>query len=159
MVSVPLADQLAAFVRGIGIDVRVTTLPEATFLPGLDIRHGALWIDETRLLYPGDILHEAGHIAVASAQERAQLSLSPSGGDELATIAWSWAAACHLGLAPGLLFHPAGYKGGSESLIENFSAGRFLGVPLLQYHGMSLEPRQAVKRGVPPFPHMLRWIR
>src|SRR5262249_47941140 len=32
--------------------------PEPTFLPGLDIRHGAILLDEARLSYPGDILHE-----------------------------------------------------------------------------------------------------
>ncbi|MGB7019857.1 MAG: hypothetical protein WBD80_11725, partial [Xanthobacteraceae bacterium] len=51
--------------RSIGIEVRAATLIEPTFLPGLDIRHGAILADEARLTYPGDILHEAGHIAVA----------------------------------------------------------------------------------------------
>ena len=56
---------MAAFVRGIGIDVRAEPLPDDTFLPGLDIRHGAIVVDEARLSYPGDLLHEAGHVAVA----------------------------------------------------------------------------------------------
>ena len=56
----PLTERLVAFVRGIGIDVRTATLPEKTILPGLDIRHGAILVDEARMTHPGDILHEAG---------------------------------------------------------------------------------------------------
>jgi hypothetical protein len=159
MLSDPLAARLAAFVREIGIPVRIEELPNPTFLPGLDIRDGTLWIDGTRLLYPSDILHEAGHLAVSSAEQRARPALSPDAGDEMAAIAWSWAAACHLKLEPAVLFHPAGYKGGSAALIGAFSAGRYFGVPMLHYHGMSIEPRQAAALGLPPFPHMLRWVR
>ena len=48
----PLTERLVAFVRGIGIDVRTATLPEKTVLPGLDIRHGAILVDETRMTHP-----------------------------------------------------------------------------------------------------------
>jgi hypothetical protein len=159
MFSNPLTEKLAEFVRGIGIDVRAGALPDKTFLPGLDIRYGAIVVDEDRLAYPGDILHEAGHIAVADPAERAQPSLSPTPGDEMATLAWSYAALCHLDIDPAIVFHPDGYKGGSDSLIENFSAGRYIGVPLLQYYGLTVEPKFAAERGVEPFPHMLRWLR
>src|ERR1700728_2015116 len=85
----PLTEKLAAFVRGLGIEVRAATLSEKTFLPGLEIRDGAILIDETRLAYPGDILHEAGHLAVADPAERNAPTLSPSDADEVTTIAWS----------------------------------------------------------------------
>lgn len=159
MFADPLTERLATFVRGIGIDMRAATLSEQTFLPGLDIRHGAILVDEERLSYPGDILHEAGHLAVADPAERRAPTLSPTDGDEIATLAWSYAALRHLDLDPEIVFHPGGYKGGSASLIENFTAGRYLGVPLLQYYGMTVEPRRAAERGVEPFPHMLRWLR
>ena len=159
MFSDPLIARLADFVRGIGIDVRAAALPEPTFLPGLAIRGGALLIDEERLSYPGDILHEAGHIAVSDSAVRSQPDLKPSDGEEIATLAWSYAAALHLGIAPEIVFHPDGYKGGASALLENFAAGRYLGVPLLQYFGMSVEPRHAAARGVEPYPHMLRWLR
>jgi hypothetical protein len=155
----PLTDQLAGFIRSIGIDVQAATLHDPTLLPGLDIRNGAVLVDATRLAYPGDLLHEAGHVAVADPVQRKQPTLSPTGGDEMATLAWSFAAARHLGVALEILFHPDGYKGGSASLIENFSAGHYVGVPLLQYYGMTVEPRRAAERGVAPFPHMLRWLR
>ena len=155
----PLTARLAAFIRGIGIDVRATTLPEKTFLPGLDISYGAILADEARLAYPGDMLHEAGHLAVTDPAERNAPTLSPSGGDELTAIAWSYAALRHLGLDPTIVFHANGYKGGAESIAENFNAGHYFGVPLLQLYGMSFEPRQAAEKGVAPYPNMLRWLR
>lgn len=154
----PLTERLAAFVRGIGIDVRAAALPHNTFLPGLEIGRGALSVDAARLTYPGDILHEAGHLAVADPAERNAPALSPSAGDELATIAWSYAAVRHLGIDPAAVFHAA-FKGGGASIIENFDAGHYFGVPLLQLYGMSCEARWAVAKGVPPYPHMLRWLR
>jgi hypothetical protein len=159
MLADPLSDKLARFVESVGIPVHVTSLLEPTFLPGLDIRHGELFVDEERLLYPGDILHEAGHIAVSAPEERQQEKLDPTPGDEMTTIAWSYAALVHLKIAPEIVFHPEGYKGDAANLIENFTNGRYIGVPLLQYYGMSYEPKLAAEEGVEPYPHMLRWMR
>jgi hypothetical protein len=159
MFTNPLTERLADFVRNIGIDVRTGSLPAKTFLPGLDIQFGTVVVDEQRLSNPGDILHEAGHIAVSDPATRSTPTLSPTDGEEIATLAWSYAALTFLGLDPAVVFHPDGYKGGSASLIENFTAGRMIGVPLLQYFGMTLEPRQAAEQGIEPFPHMLRWLR
>jgi hypothetical protein len=155
----PMTQRLADFVVGLGIDVRQGELPDDTFLPGLDIRFGELVIDETRLAHPGDILHEAGHLAVTEPQARKAERLAPTDGEEMATLAWSWAALTHLGLEPAVVFHDAGYKGGAESLIEAFRTGANVGTPLLQYYGLTLQPRLAAERGVEPFPHMLRWLR
>src|SRR5579859_3574355 len=110
MLADPLAAKLAGFARAIGIEVGAADLTEPTILPGLDIRGGVILIDEARLLYPGDILHEAGHIAVTHPDERHQPSLSPTPGDEMATLAWSYAAACHLEIAPEIVFHADGYR-------------------------------------------------
>jgi hypothetical protein len=155
----PLVEKVVGFVTGIGIGVHKATLSEPTILPGLAIRNGAVLVDEGRLLYPGDILHEAGHIAVADPAERNQPTLSPTPGDEMATLAWSYAAACFLGIAPEIVFHPAGYKGGASALVENFTAGRYVGVPLLQFYGMTVEPRGGAGDGAAVYPHMLRWLR
>jgi hypothetical protein len=155
----PLTERLVAFVRGIGIEVRAATLPDKTFLPGLDVRHGAILVDEARLAYPGDILHEAGHLAVTDPAERHAPKLSPDGGDELTSIAWSYAALRHLKLDPAIVFHDRGYKGGAAALIENFTAGNYIGLPLLQFYGMAVEPKGAAASGVEPYPHMLRWLR
>jgi hypothetical protein len=157
----PLTARIAAFLDGIGIPVLPADLPDRCFLPGIRLDGGKLLVDESRMLCPGDLLHEAGHIAVMTPERRAgrKVDASKNGGDELGAIAWSWAALTHLGLPPEVVFHPQGYRGGSQSLIENFSQGHTLGVPLLQWMGLTLDARAAAERGVPPFPHMLRWLR
>jgi hypothetical protein len=155
----PLTERLVAFVRSIGIDVRTATLPEKTVLPGLDIRHGAILVDEARMTHPGDILHEAGHLAVTDPLKRDAPQLSPTPSDEMTSIAWSYAALRHLNLDPAVVFHDDGYKDESASLIENFTAGHYFGVPLLQYYGMAVEPRRAADTGAEPYLHMLRWLR
>ena len=155
----PLRRRLIRFIRGIGIEVHDAPVGASCFLPGLDIRSGAIIVDEPRWLHPGDILHEAGHLAVAAPEERSAKTLSPSGGDEMAAIAWSYPAAVHLGVATAIVFHGAGYRGGAASLTENFEAGHYLGVPLLHCYGMAIEPRGAEPDSAPPYPHMLRWLR
>ena len=159
MFSDPLIARMTSFVSGIGIGVRAADLIEPTFLPGLDIRFGTLVVDEARLLYPGDLLHEAGHIAVAAPEEREREKLKPTLGDEITAIAWSYAAACHLGIDPAIVFHPAGYRGASSAFLTNFAAGRYVGTPLLQCYGMTIEPKRALAEGSKPFPSMLRWVR
>ncbi len=47
-----------------------------------------------------------------------------------------------------MVFHEAGYKGGSEAFISNFSASRYPGAPLLQWMGMTTEKE---------FPAMTPW--
>ena len=149
----PLTERLVAFVRSIGIDVRTATLPEKTVLPGLDIRHGAILVDEARMTHPGDILHEAGHLAVTDPLKRDAPQLSPTPADEMTSIAWSYAALRHLDLDPAVVFHDDGYKGEAASLIENFTAGHYFGVPLLQFYGMAVEPRRAADDQAPsPIP-------
>ena len=155
----PLTERLVAFVRGIGIDVRTATLPEKTILPGLDIRHGAILVDEARMTHPGDILHEAGHLAVTDPAERDAPRLSPTPADEMTSIAWSYAALRHLALDPAIVFHDDGYKGGAASIIESFTGGLSFGVPMLQFYGMAVEPRRAAATGAAPYPHMLLWLR
>lgn len=154
-----MTQRLADFVRGVGIAVRPGPLPDGTVLPGLDIQSGVLVIDEQRLSHPGDILHEAGHIAVTDPDSRHVAPFKPDHADEIATLAWSWAALTHLGLDPAVVFHPEGYKGESGWLIESFASGADIGVPLLQYYGLTIEPRKAVEGGAAPFPNMLRWLR
>jgi hypothetical protein len=154
-----LTERLAGFVREIGIDVRAANLPAGTFLPGLDIRDGAILVDEEKLAHPGDLLHEAGHLAVTETAARNAPALQPTDADEMATLAWSWAALKALDLDPAVVFHPHGYKGGGQSLIDAFAGGGGPGTPLLQWYGMTLTAKAAADKGVAPFPHMLRWLR
>ena len=61
--------KVLSFLDEIGINIIEKQLGE-TFLPGLDLGPDGLYIDFDKLLYPGDILHEAGHLAVTDSLER-----------------------------------------------------------------------------------------
>ena len=66
-------------------------------------------------------------------------------------IAWSYAAALEIGIPPEIVFHPDGYRGASESMLQNFAEGRYLAVPMLQWVGMTHdEARQRARRGCVP---------
>lgn len=151
--------ELATFVRSRGIEVHACRINWKTQFPGLDIRAGAVLVDESQLIHPGNILHEAGHIAVHAPTMRPQLKFKPMQGEELGAMAWSYAATVHLGHNSELVFYPGSYHGWATSLVENFAEGRYLGVPLLQRYGMAIEQRFASERGLKPYPHMLRWVR
>ncbi|WP_245882572.1 hypothetical protein [Hymenobacter chitinivorans] len=162
--SAPLAaasaaqiDPLLTFVRAIGLEVREASLEgQQTFLPGLLIDRGTLVVDRQRLLFPGDILHEAGHIAVTPAAERHLVTANitenkpEKEGDELAVLIWTYAAARALNLPPEVVFHPHGYKSQSAWLIEHFSTGGTMGLPLLIWMGLTTAAT---------FPVMSRWLR
>ncbi len=152
--------QIAAFLRGIGLVVVPEQTGSGSFLPGVEVIPNGLRVDETHLAHPGDLLHEAGHLAVLSPAERAMAAedAGDDGGLEMAAIAWSYAACLYLGLDPAIVFHPDGYRGASQALIENFTAGRYFGVPVLQWLGLAVEPQHAAP-GQPAYPCMIRWLR
>lgn len=157
----PLTGALAAFLAEIGLDVRTGDVGEQTFLPGIKVDHGGLLVDEARLKYPGDLLHEAGHLAVMPPERRsrAHINVGQKAAEEIMAIAWSYAALVHLRLNPEVVFHPDGYRGGSQALIENFASGRTVGVPMLQWVGMTLDGRRAAETGGAPYPAMIKWLR
>jgi hypothetical protein len=65
-----IVERITGFLEKAGLPVRCEEIAEPTFLPGIEVRHGVLTFDPQRLLYPGDLFHEAGHLAVLSASER-----------------------------------------------------------------------------------------
>jgi hypothetical protein len=156
-----LTARIVEFVIGVGLDVRAEPITDRTFVPGIVIHHGALVIDPPQMTHPGDLLHEAGHLAVMEPERRARchIDVGKRAAEEMMAIAWSYAASVHLGVDPAIVFHEAGYRGGSQALIDNFAEGRFIAVPMLQWVGMTADPRRAAEMGVEPYPHMLRWLR
>ncbi len=157
----PQTARIAAFLCEIGIPVETADLQGRCFVPGIRIERGRLLVDEARMTYPGDLLHEAGHIAVMTPEVRARRSLdiSQNMGDEIAAIAWSWAALTHLRLDPAVVFHPGGYRGSSAWFAELFGSGTAPGLPLLQWMGLTYDATTAQAHGALPFPHMRRWLR
>jgi hypothetical protein len=70
-----LTNRIAGFLDEIGIEVVPLKLAdERTFLPGIKVSCGALHVDEEKLKYPGDLLHEARHLAVAPGDRRSSLN-------------------------------------------------------------------------------------
>jgi hypothetical protein len=158
--SDPLTGRLAGFIREIGLRIEPASLDATTLLPGVTVRDGGLLVDESRLLHPGDLLHEAGHLAVCDPALRPTFgAVGEDAGEEMAAIAWSYAAARHLQIDPAIVFHPAGYRGSAQALLTAFETGATFGQPLLEWFGMTLSPKTAAEQGLPPFPHMLRWLR
>lgn len=152
--------RIAIFLERIGVSLAVGLAETRAFVPGIVIRNGALLIDPAVAAWPGDLLHEAGHIVVTDPAQRATLCDVPADpGEEMAAIAWSWAAAQACGVAADHLFHDDGYRGGGGYLAENFTAGRFVGVPMLAWWGMTAEPGQTISSGLPAYPAMTRWLR
>jgi hypothetical protein len=160
-----LTNKIADFLREIGIVLIPAKLGAQTFLSGILVSRGKLLVDEEKLTFPGDLLHEAGHLAVAPADLRESLSeeviLPGSNLDilEAQAITWSYAACLHLGIDPRIVFHEGGYKGRSESLLFNFSLGAYIGLNGLEESGMAFSGRKAIELGAAPFPQMQKWLR
>lgn len=153
--------RILAFLGEIGLEVREGPLPGSTFLPGIAVEQGTLRFDPARLLHPGDLLHEAGHLAVLPAAERATRPGDVDGdaGWEMAAIAWSYAAARVLALRAEVLFHPEGYKGSSAALIDAFEHGRYFGVPLLEWIELTDHQHPGAQTSPTRYPAMKRWLR
>jgi hypothetical protein len=148
-----LLHKMTAFLAERGIICRTETLAEPGFLPGLSIADGVLMIDPAQLQWPGDVLHEAAHIALAPPSRRAMLQgkLSISPAEEMAALAWSYAAAVAAEIDPLVIFHEGGYKNGGAELAELYASGLppgGPGVPMLQWWGMTTA-----------FPQMKVWLR
>ena len=161
-----LTDKIADFLDSIGIKVVPSRLDDADcFLPGIRVESGQLLVDETKLTYPGDLLHEAGHLAVAPGHARPQLSgevvIPDANMDdvEVHATAWAYAAIVHLGLDPAVLFHDGGYDAKSQSLLFTFAAGVYPGSFGLSKLDMTMVGTAAREADVAPYPHMLKWLR
>lgn len=158
-------ERTVAFLHGIGLVVEETVLEQACFLPGVRIHHGALVFDRARLLAAGDLLHEAGHIALTPLRHRHELDGDvrpeqhhPHGG-EAEAIAWSYAAAQCIGLPLDELFHPGAYNGHAQALAFSYSMGVYPGAAGLAETGLTAIGESARQNGVAAYPHMLRWLR
>jgi len=159
--SCSLVARMVDFLIRIGLPVQMDAIEGETFLPGLAIEHGVLIVDAARLTYPGDLLHEAGHLAVAPPAERAALhqNVGADPAQEMMALSWSYAVARHLKIDPAVVFHPHGYKGASQWLLGMFEDETFLALPMLQWCGMAYDKSRAQAEGVEPFPAMRMWLR
>jgi hypothetical protein len=176
-------DRTSAFLETIGIQVRV--VPGATgFLPGLLIQGATISVDAATDSRVGDLLHEAGHIAVTPGRFRehicndvsslaelmsAYLDEHPNAfgypedpiaraimqSSEAEAIAWSYAAALESGVDPCLPFK-VGFDGNGMEVFERLSLGMHFGVNGLAAAGMTDTPTR--KGSKHPYPAMKKWM-
>lgn len=160
-----LTDRIANFLRGIGIPVHECEVGDGAFLPGVRVVGGRIEFERARLRWPGDLLHEAGHIAVTPAAQRHLLPALLDGrdihapGGEVEATAWAWAALVALGLPADVLFHEGGYHGRSGPLAMTYGLGVYPGAAGLAAAGLARLGDEAAAAGVAPYPHMIRWLR
>lgn len=160
-----LLEKFIAFLVSTGITVKYEKINGAAFLPGLSIKNGCIVIDKDSLPYPGDILHEAGHIAVVTTADRSTLNAASIAGrenreaEEMMAIAWSYAACVHLEIDPYFVFHNDGYKGGGSYIADNFAKKQYFGRPMLQWIGLTYDEKNATEKGATPYPAMIKWLR
>ncbi|MFP5236428.1 MAG: GNAT family N-acetyltransferase [Acidobacteriota bacterium] len=152
-----VTDRIVAFLREIGLEVQLGLVPSNSFLPGIQVVRNGLRVDRDALKYPGDLLHEAGHLAVMTRERRnEEFPHSNDAAEEMAAMAWSYAAALHIGIAPEIVFHEAGYRGQSASLLDGYRRGTLNGQPILWWLGLTTPELP----GNPTiYPKMLRWVR
>lgn len=155
------------FLRGIGIGVEVDAKGAADgFLPGVHIHAGVIHVDPDTLVGSGDLLHEAGHIAILPRRFHASLNRDlfadmraaieaeqgpgmpadpvlsqPYGTDEMMAQAWSYAAAVHIGVPPDSIFFPGAYKHhdyeGTHPMQRWIESGTHYGIAALGRAGMT----------------------
>jgi hypothetical protein len=153
-----IIERASLFVRGVGIEMEEGKVGEDCFVPGIEIRGGKIVFDRNEIRFPGDLFHEAGHIAVCEPAARNSLSGSmiangeQKEGEEIAAILWSYFAAKQAGVPLSQVFHDGGYKGESTWLEENFAVGRMIGLPLLEWMGIAAKDPTGV-------PVIINWLR
>lgn len=158
--NIMIFDRCLAFISEIGIPVSFRDIGDDSFLPGFLIENGTIVIERGMLQHPGDILHEAGHIAVVPAADRLRLTEEAiikrrnREAEEVMAIAWSYAACMHLGIDPAYVFHTDGYRGGSDMIIDSCRSNEYMGIFMLESLGMT-----RMKGTASGYPHMTKWLR
>ena|ERR1700757_338487 len=160
----PVLEIITDFLKTIGLNYTLRSINGPTLMPGILLEHGHIVIDLQKLVYPGDILHEAGHVATAPPDARSAMDGKLGEGfdylgDEIAAQAWSYAACIHTGLDPRIVFHEGGYHNAGEGLASIFSSENPPGVPLLQWMGMTYDQKNAEKLNTLAYPNMIFWVR
>lgn len=173
--------RVVSFLRGIGIPSDV--VPGAKgFMPGVRIHQGGLQISPEAAL--GDVLHEAGHLAVlpgrfrrlacddVSVVQRLMLDTvdfsNPDVGEARAALqsgdaeatAWAWAAGEYLELDRAQVVRNRDYGGAGRDVRISLEARAYLGINGLASAGFCVtRPGPLEKmRGLPAYPRLAMWV-
>lgn len=176
------------FVRSIGLSVTegIAQDVEGAFVPGVRIVDGGLIVDSATV-FPGDVLHEAGHLAIIPAQFRPlatgtlrqvfkamtqHLKDNPTllGGwpedlvcrgilqsGEAEAAAWQYAAAHQIGMPDEWLFPPESFNGESEDTLLRLKANQYFGINGLQAAGWTRVHAMG-NPAKPQYPKLAFWL-
>jgi hypothetical protein len=150
-------EKCVIFLDSIGIQTEFRKIGPGSFLPGFLIENGVIIIDREAMEHPGDILHEAGHIAVVpladrpGLTERSMIKRKNREAEEMMAIAWSYAACIHLLIDTRFVFHEHGYRDGSSYIRESCDRKDYFGLPMLQEIGLMADEDA--------YPLLTRWLR
>lgn len=153
-------DKCVDFLNAIGIHTLFREVENDSFLPGLSIENGTIVVDINQLQHPGDILHEAGHIAVVPAKDRSRLTATSiinrtnREAEEMMAIAWSYAVCIYLEIDPYFVFHAEGYRNGGVYIVESCGNNTYFGSSMLQQIGLTADESKTSS-----FPNLKQWLR
>lgn len=153
------------------------------FLPKIEVILGGLVVDSKCPV--GDLLHEAGHLAILPAHIRAQAtgdlagiaaplllavksSVDPDSaaaraaincGDSEAT-AWAWAAGKHLGIPGHAIIESSAYDGDGATVRAMLAAGLYPGIHGLAAAGFCVTKPGDLElhTGLPAYPRLAHWL-
>lgn len=177
----------AAFLNAIGLPTTlVDTLEQEGFLPGVWIHHGTLHF--TTKAQVGDLLHDAGHLAVIPSSFRSMMhgnlynslrqilsstsALDPEDptaiavmqADDLSATAWGWACGIHLGIDPKLVIPAESYGNSGDEIRGMLTHNRYLGIHGLQRSGFCsarapfTDGSSTTSETRPIFPKLAFWL-
>lgn len=182
------AHAAADFVRSIGIPVHEGTPADVagSFVPHLRVAKGELVVNLDEV-YPGDILHEAGHLATIPAQFRhladgtlrvvfkamdQYLKDNPQGlgawpedpicrgilqCGEAEAAAWQYAAAQEIGMPDVWLFPEGSFQGEAEETLMRLKANAYFGINGLQAANWTRVHAMG-NPALPHYPKMAFWL-
>ncbi|MGF1700382.1 hypothetical protein L4D09_08725 [Photobacterium makurazakiensis] len=150
------------FIQDIGLTIIEKKQGETSTESHCWIKAGRIYFQHqpNREVKTGEILFMAALIAITPEEERFRLSCAKCNDnhDNMMALAWCWAAIHHLELSIDILLYSFS-NAPCYQVLERWSECRFLGVPLLQNVGMTVEPTCRNVDSNTTFPKMLRWVR
>lgn len=178
------------FLRRIGLRVDEATSTAqlaGSFLPDVLVQEGGLVIDAAKA-FPGDVLHEAAHLAVIPAQFRPfangdlneveermarYLNENPMGlatypedplsrailqAAEAEATAWQYAAAVEIGLPERWIFPMKSYDGTRVSLLRSLRHNQYMGINGLRAAGWTTLRPNPHQPHIPTYPKLKFWL-
>lgn len=178
--------RIVDFLREIGLEVTLEdTQPQNSFLPKVRVVKGTLVVSPG--VFPGDILHEAGHVATIpkpfrhladgnlsavfkamgeyvevnppefSAYQEDPIARGIMQCSDPEATAWQYAAAHAIGLPDKWLFPKHAYDGEAKGILMSLKATRYLGINGLQAAGWTVT-RANPHRPLPVYPKLVQWL-